>query len=180
MKYNACGLTCSADFFHHTRSLKGVTVICSSPMYMDVLPDYFLLPMLWQGIGERCFDEGMYEAARLLFKNIHNNAKLALCLVHLGQYREAVEAATKANAVNTWKQVCRGFFSRRGIRVQLKCTVLSPLVCVDRCLLHRPCLLVDFCDDLIWSNLPCGHAVTEGCTTTTTTLVTHTPTIQKK
>lgn len=47
----------------------------------------------------------MYEAARLLFKNIHNNAKLALCLVHLGQYREAVEAATKANAVNTWKQV---------------------------------------------------------------------------
>lgn len=58
-----------------------------------------------QGIGERCFDEGMYEAARLLFKNIHNNAKLALCLVHLGQYREAVEAATKANAVNTWKQV---------------------------------------------------------------------------
>ncbi|CAN0315931.1 unnamed protein product, partial [Ectocarpus sp. 13 AM-2016] len=59
-----------------------------------------------QGIGERCFDEGMYEAARLLFKNIHNNAKLALCLVHLGQYREAVEAATKANAVNTWKQVC--------------------------------------------------------------------------
>ncbi|CAM9500229.1 unnamed protein product, partial [Sphacelaria rigidula] len=59
-----------------------------------------------EGIGERCFDEGMYEAARLLFKNIHNNAKLALCLVHLGQYREAVEAATKANAVNTWKQVC--------------------------------------------------------------------------
>lgn len=50
----------------------------------------------------------MYEAARLLFKNIHNNAKLALCLVHLGQYREAVEAATKANAVNTWKQVQDG------------------------------------------------------------------------
>ncbi|CAM9371246.1 unnamed protein product, partial [Choristocarpus tenellus] len=59
-----------------------------------------------EGIGERCFDEGMYEAARILFKNINNNAKLALCFVHLGQYREAVEAATKANAVNTWKQVC--------------------------------------------------------------------------
>lgn len=62
-----------------------------------------------QGIGERCFDEGMYEAARLLFKNIHNNAKLALCLVHLGQFREAVEAASKANAVNTWKQVKNKF-----------------------------------------------------------------------
>ncbi|CAM9577248.1 unnamed protein product [Chrysoparadoxa australica] len=59
-----------------------------------------------EGIGERCYDEGMYEAARILFKNINNNAKLALCLVHLGLFREAVEAATKANAVNTWKQVC--------------------------------------------------------------------------
>ncbi|CAM9468946.1 unnamed protein product [Discosporangium mesarthrocarpum] len=59
-----------------------------------------------EGIGERCFDEGMYEAARILFKNINNNAKLALCFVHLGQYREAVDAAAKANAVNTWKQVC--------------------------------------------------------------------------
>ncbi|CAM9417931.1 unnamed protein product, partial [Phaeothamnion confervicola] len=59
-----------------------------------------------EGIGERCFDEGMYEAARILFKSINNNAKLALCFVHLGQYREAVDAASKANAVNTWKQVC--------------------------------------------------------------------------
>jgi clathrin heavy chain len=48
----------------------------------------------------------MYEAARILFRNINNNAKLALCFVHLGQFREAVDAATKANAVNTWKQVC--------------------------------------------------------------------------
>eukprot|EP00953_Heterococcus_sp_UTEX-ZZ885_P038668 19851-Heterococcus_DN1.PRE.1 len=59
-----------------------------------------------EGSGQRCFDEGMYEAARILFRNINNNAKLALCFVHLGQFREAVDAATKANAVNTWKQVC--------------------------------------------------------------------------
>jgi clathrin heavy chain len=37
----------------------------------------------------------MYEAAKLLFININNNAKLALCYVKLGQYREAVDAATK-------------------------------------------------------------------------------------
>eukprot|EP01038_Epipyxis_sp_PR26KG_P012690 gene12690-17015_t len=56
-------------------------------------------------IGERCYDEGLYEAAKLLFININNNAKLALCYVNLRQYREAVDAATKANSVSTWKEV---------------------------------------------------------------------------
>lgn len=55
--------------------------------------------------GERCYDEGMFEAARLLFININNNAKLALCYINLEQYREAVDAATKANSVATWKEV---------------------------------------------------------------------------
>ena len=36
---------------------------------------------------------------------ILDNAKLALCFVRMGQYREAVDAATKANAVPTWKEV---------------------------------------------------------------------------
>lgn len=56
-------------------------------------------------IGERCFDEGLFEAAKLLFININNNAKLALCYINLDQFREAVDAATKANSVSTWKEV---------------------------------------------------------------------------
>ncbi len=56
-------------------------------------------------IGERCYDEGLFEAAKLLFININNNAKLALCYINLQQYREAVDAATKANSVSTWKEV---------------------------------------------------------------------------
>ncbi len=59
-----------------------------------------------QSIAERCFDEAMYEAAKILYNNINNNAKLALCYVKLKQYREAVEAASKANSVSTWKEVC--------------------------------------------------------------------------
>eukprot|EP00607_Mallomonas_marina_P003718 CAMPEP_0182427698 /NCGR_PEP_ID=MMETSP1167-20130531/18991_1 /TAXON_ID=2988 /ORGANISM="Mallomonas Sp, Strain CCMP3275" /LENGTH=1652 /DNA_ID=CAMNT_0024610121 /DNA_START=314 /DNA_END=5272 /DNA_ORIENTATION=+ len=55
--------------------------------------------------GERCYDEGLFEAAKLLFININNNAKLALCYVNLEQFREAVDAATKANAISTWKEV---------------------------------------------------------------------------
>jgi clathrin heavy chain len=56
-------------------------------------------------IGERCFDEAMYDAAKILFTNINNNAKLALCFVRMEQYREATDAATKANSVPTWKEV---------------------------------------------------------------------------
>lgn len=56
-------------------------------------------------IGERCFDEGLFDAAKLLFININNNAKLALCYINLTQYREAVDAATKANSISTWKEV---------------------------------------------------------------------------
>ena len=56
-------------------------------------------------IGEKCFGEGLYDAAKILFESINNNAKLALCYVNIGAYREAVDAATKANAIATWKEV---------------------------------------------------------------------------
>lgn len=59
-----------------------------------------------QTIGDRCFSEGLYRAAKILFININNNSKLALCHIHLEEYREAVAAATKANNVSTWKHVC--------------------------------------------------------------------------
>jgi clathrin heavy chain len=59
-----------------------------------------------QVIGDRCFSEGLYHAAKLLFISINNNSKLALCHIHLEEYREAVAAAQKANNVSTWKQVC--------------------------------------------------------------------------
>jgi clathrin heavy chain len=55
--------------------------------------------------GERCFEEGLYKAAKILFQNINNNAKLALCYVKLEQYREAVEAAKVATSITTWKEV---------------------------------------------------------------------------
>jgi clathrin heavy chain len=58
-----------------------------------------------QLIGDRCFDEGMYEAAKLLFNNISNYARLATTLVKLQQYSSAVEAARKANSTKTWREV---------------------------------------------------------------------------
>ena len=37
-----------------------------------------------QRVGDRCFEDKMYEAAKILYSNIKNNAKIASCLVRLG------------------------------------------------------------------------------------------------
>merc|ERR1719261_969876 len=51
-----------------------------------------------QDVAERCYGEAMYEAAKILFNSISNFARLATCLMHLGQHQAAVDAARKANA----------------------------------------------------------------------------------
>ena len=55
-------------------------------------------------VGERCYEEKMYEAAKLLFNNISNFARLASTLVHLGEFQNAVDSARKANSTRTWKE----------------------------------------------------------------------------
>jgi len=55
--------------------------------------------------GDRCYDEGLYEAAKILFSHISNYAKLASALVRLGDFTAAIESANKANSVRTWKEV---------------------------------------------------------------------------
>ena len=56
-------------------------------------------------VGDRCFDEKMYEAARILFASINNWARLASCLLKLKKFMEAMEAAKQANAPRVWKEV---------------------------------------------------------------------------
>lgn len=56
-------------------------------------------------VGDRCYEEGMYEAAKLLYNNVSNFARLASTLVHLGEYQAAVDGARKANSTRTWKEV---------------------------------------------------------------------------
>jgi clathrin heavy chain len=74
-----------------------------------------------QNIGDRCFSEGLYHAAKILFTNINNNSKLALCHIHLEEYRDAVAAATKANNVSTWKQVCFACLRAQEFRLASTC-----------------------------------------------------------
>jgi clathrin heavy chain len=58
-----------------------------------------------QVAGDRCFDDGLYEAAKILFNNISNYARLAITLVKLHEYQAAVDAARKANSTKIWKEV---------------------------------------------------------------------------
>uniref|UniRef100_H2QL83 Clathrin heavy chain n=1 Tax=Pan troglodytes TaxID=9598 RepID=H2QL83_PANTR len=57
-------------------------------------------------VGDRCYEEGMYEAAKLLYSNVSNFARLASTLVHLGEYQAAVDNSRKASSTRTWKEVC--------------------------------------------------------------------------
>ena len=74
-----------------------------------------------QAIGDRCFSEGLYQAAKILFISINNNSKLALCHINLEEYREAVDAAKKANNVSTWKQVCFACLRAEEFRLAATC-----------------------------------------------------------
>ncbi|KAM5263324.1 clathrin heavy chain 2 [Ctenodactylus gundi] len=59
-----------------------------------------------QQVGDRCYEEGIYDAAKLLYSSISNFACLASTLVHLGEYQAAVDSSRKANSTRTWKEVC--------------------------------------------------------------------------
>lgn len=58
-----------------------------------------------QKVGDRCYEERLFEAAKLLYTNIGNNQKLASTLVFLKEYQAALEAAKKANIPKVWKEV---------------------------------------------------------------------------
>ena len=53
-----------------------------------------------QEAAERCYGEAMYEAAKILFNSIANFARLATCLVHLGQH-QAIHAAQPTSSCST-------------------------------------------------------------------------------
>lgn len=73
--------------------------------------------------GDRSFDEGLYHAAKILYNHVNNNAKLAICLVRLTQFQEAVNAAQKANAIPTWKAVCFACVDASEFRLAQMCGI---------------------------------------------------------
>ncbi|VDP34965.1 unnamed protein product [Soboliphyme baturini] len=81
--------------FAKTNRLSDLEEYISGPNHAQILQ-----------VGERCFEDGMFEAAKILFNNVSNFGKLAITLVRLGEFQGAVDAARKANSTKTWKKVC--------------------------------------------------------------------------
>ena len=73
----------------------------------DSIEDFIMQPNSAnvEGVGDRCYDEQLYEASKILYKSAGKIGKLASSLVNLGAFQEAIEAAKKANLPKTWKEV---------------------------------------------------------------------------
>lgn len=58
-----------------------------------------------QVVGDMCFNEHLYEAARVIFEYIKKWPNLVSCLIRLKNYAAAVDYARNANLVSTWKEL---------------------------------------------------------------------------
>ena len=71
--------------------------------------------------GDKAYEEGLHDAAKIFYTSISNWAKLATTLVHLEEYQAAVECARKANSVKVWKQVNEACIDKKEFRLAQIC-----------------------------------------------------------
>ncbi|CAO1618767.1 unnamed protein product [Sympodiomycopsis kandeliae] len=72
-------------------------------------------------VGEKCFNDELYSAAKLLFSSVSNHARLATTLVYLEDYSSAVDAARKAGNTSVWKQVHAACLSKGEFKLAQIC-----------------------------------------------------------
>jgi len=96
------------------------------------IEEFILMPNVanLQNVGDRLYDEELYEAAKIIYAFISNWAKLAVTLVKLKQFQGAVDAARKANSAKTWKEVCFACVDAEEFRLAQICG-LNIIVQVD-------------------------------------------------
>ncbi|CAM0950540.1 unnamed protein product [Alopecurus aequalis] len=96
------------------------------------IEEFILMPNVanLQNVGDRLYDDELYEAAKIIYAFISNWAKLAVTLVKLKQFQGAVDAARKANSAKTWKEVCFACVDAEEFRLAQICG-LNIIVQVD-------------------------------------------------
>lgn len=72
-------------------------------------------------IGDKLYDNGNYEAAKLIYESISNYSKLASTLVFLKDYTAAVDCARKASNVQVWKQVNQACIENKEFKLAQMC-----------------------------------------------------------
>ncbi|XP_044985487.1 clathrin heavy chain 1-like isoform X1 [Hordeum vulgare subsp. vulgare] len=99
---------------------------------LNDIEEFILMPNVanLQNVGDRLYDEELYEAAKIIYAFISNWAKLAVTLVKLKQFQGAVDAARKANSAKTWKEVCFACVDAEEFRLAQICG-LNIIVQVD-------------------------------------------------
>lgn len=71
--------------------------------------------------GDKCLDDGLFEAAKLFYSSISAWAKLATSLVYLGDYQAATDCARKANSTKVWKVVHEKCIEKKEFRLAQIC-----------------------------------------------------------
>lgn len=71
--------------------------------------------------GDKAYEEGLHQAAKIFYTAISNWAKLATTLVYLEEYQNAVECARKANNIKVWKQVHQACVEKKEFRLAQIC-----------------------------------------------------------
>ncbi|GFP97663.1 clathrin heavy chain 1 [Phtheirospermum japonicum] len=96
------------------------------------IEEFILMPNVANlpNVGDRLYDEALYEAAKIIFAFISNWGKLASTLVKLNQFQGAVDAARKANSAKTWKEICFACVDAEEFRLAQICG-LNIIVQVD-------------------------------------------------
>jgi len=121
---------------HKTKEPKVDSELIYAYAKIDRLSDieeFILMPNVanLQNVGDRLYDEELYEAAKIIFAFISNWAKLAVTLVKLKQFQGAVDAARKANSAKTWKEVCFACVDAEEFRLAQICglNIIIQVIC---------------------------------------------------
>jgi len=93
--------------------------LAKNPKFEAELADFIASPNVAniQDVGDRCYEEGNYKSARLLYASINNFARVALAELRLEDYTAAVEAARKANSTTTWREVNKACVEAKQFRL---------------------------------------------------------------
>ncbi|CAF2027819.1 unnamed protein product [Rotaria magnacalcarata] len=103
-----------------------ITVAIQFPVLIVVFIDVMYEFCTWRPnatyilIGDRRYEQGMYNTAKLLYNNISNYARLAATL---GDFQGAVDRAHQANSIKTWKDICFICIDKNEFRLAQMCGI---------------------------------------------------------
>jgi clathrin heavy chain len=74
-------------------------------------------------LGDRCFADKMYKAAKVFYASENNYSKLALTLCRLDDMKGAIDCARKANNIKIWKELCFKSIQRKEFPLAQSCAL---------------------------------------------------------